>query len=76
MKDSPQVRTLRQAREDLGSEARLAAVLDATEEQLRAWLSGESDVPAKAFFGALDIVAKRFPSPLTAACTWQASDRL
>jgi DNA-binding transcriptional regulator YdaS (Cro superfamily) len=60
---TPQVRTLHRALEILGSEQRLAATLGVALTQLAQWLRGECDVPAKAFFAALDIVARGFTVP-------------
>lgn len=58
MSDTPQRRTLRHALEALGGETALASVLHVGLADLRSWLAGESDVPAKAFFAALDIVTR------------------
>jgi len=63
MGHTPQVRTLHRAAEILGSEQRLASSLGVALSQLAEWLRGECDVPAKAFFAALDIVARGFTSP-------------
>lgn len=63
MGQTPQVRTLYRAIEILGSEQKLAARLGVAIAQLYQWLRGECDVPAKAFFAALDIVARGFTVP-------------
>lgn len=60
MGHTPQVRTLHRALEIIGDEQKLAAVLGVALTQLAEWLRGECDVPAKAFFAALDIVARGF----------------
>jgi len=58
--DSPQARTLRQAVERVGGVSFLARHLGVKPRELEAWLAGEADVPAFAFFEALDIVSGRF----------------
>jgi hypothetical protein len=63
MGQTPQVRTLQRALEIIGSEHELAAKLNVALSQLAEWLRGECDVPAKAFFAALDIVARGFTAP-------------
>lgn len=65
MGHTPQVRTLHRAAEILGGEQRLAALLGVRLSQLAQWLRGECDVPAKAFFAALDVVARGFTLPRT-----------
>ena len=63
MGHTPQVRTLYRAIEIVGSEQNLAARLGVKMSQLYEWLRGECDVPAKAFFAALDIVSRGFTVP-------------
>jgi DNA-binding transcriptional regulator YdaS (Cro superfamily) len=65
MGHTPQVRTLHRALEIIGDEQQLAARLGVAISQLAEWLRGECDVPAKAFFAALDIVARGFTVPRT-----------
>jgi hypothetical protein len=57
-KDNPRTRTLARALEIAGSREALAKRLDATVEEIEAWLTGEVALPLAAFHGALDIVAR------------------
>ena len=50
---------LRYAVEDYGSQTHLARALGITRDQLRAWMSGEEEIPSWAFQAVADLLQAR-----------------
>jgi hypothetical protein len=56
--NTPKVRTMRRAADMLGGEPALAKALGVKPQEVAAWLSGECVASDRAYFLALDIVAR------------------